>query len=309
MATNVINKEVLQALLNEIASTIATKADDGHKHEIADVNGLETALQGIRDAVGELTSFEIEIVDSVSKVTETGKIYFIASTVTPNVYDEYMFVNGKAEKIGNTHIDLAPYAKTADVNQQFETMQQAVDGKVAQGTYNTKIAEIEGNIDTVEGNVQTNADDIVALKQALGLNTGDGEQVEASVTVRVGILEGEMDVIQGKVQTLEGIDHTTYALKTDLQTVQGTANQNKTDITNLTGVVNTINTNKAEKSYVDTELGKKADKTYVDTELDKKANEEHNHDDVYLKISEVVTDTAVATTMWNQALANAETQA
>ncbi len=43
-------------------------------------------------------------------------------------------------------------------------------------------------------------------------------------------------------------------------------------VDNLDSRLTTVENNKAEKSYVDSELSKKADKTYVDTELEKKAN-------------------------------------
>lgn len=56
-----------------------------------------------------------EIVTNVSEMTDANIIYLISNEGTGNnVYDEYIVVNGTAEKVGTTEVDLTGYAKTSD---------------------------------------------------------------------------------------------------------------------------------------------------------------------------------------------------
>lgn len=83
------------------------------------VNGL------INSAVGQITSFEYKIVDSLPAVSEgkKGVIYLIAhsGSTNQNSYDEYIFLPAdgstaaRYEKIGTTDIDLTPYAKKTEI--------------------------------------------------------------------------------------------------------------------------------------------------------------------------------------------------
>ena len=48
-------------------------------------------------------------------MTDTNTIYLIANEGTGNnIYDEYIVVNGTAEKVGTTEVDLTGYAKITD---------------------------------------------------------------------------------------------------------------------------------------------------------------------------------------------------
>lgn len=81
--------------------------------------------QMISKSVGEITSFEYKIVDSLPSTTEgkKGVIYLVAhsGSTTNNVYDEYIFLPAEGstaaryEKIGTTDIDLTPYAKKTEI--------------------------------------------------------------------------------------------------------------------------------------------------------------------------------------------------
>lgn len=57
-----------------------------------------------------------EIVTSVAQMTDTNTIYLIANKgETNNIYDEYILVNGKPEKVGTTEVDLTNYLKKSDL--------------------------------------------------------------------------------------------------------------------------------------------------------------------------------------------------
>lgn len=85
----------------------------------------EFVMDRIKEAVGEITSFEYKIVDSLPATTEgkKGVIYLIAhsGSTNQNSYDEYIFLPAEGstaaryEKIGTTDIDLTPYAKKTEI--------------------------------------------------------------------------------------------------------------------------------------------------------------------------------------------------
>lgn len=87
----------------------------------------DTVNSLISSAVGEITSFEYKIVDSLPAVSDgkKGVIYLVSHSggTTQNIYDEYIFLPAEGstaaryEKIGTTDIDLTPYAKKTEIPQ------------------------------------------------------------------------------------------------------------------------------------------------------------------------------------------------
>lgn len=81
--------------------------------------------KAISHAVGQITSFEYKIVDSLPATSDgkKGVIYLIAhsGSTNQNSYDEYIFLPAEGstaahyEKIGTTDIDLTPYAKKTEL--------------------------------------------------------------------------------------------------------------------------------------------------------------------------------------------------
>lgn len=70
----------------------------------------------ISTAVGDITGFEFEVVQSLPATGEAGIIYLVAhSHETGDVYDEYIWIGSSYEKIGTTDIDLSGYQLSADL--------------------------------------------------------------------------------------------------------------------------------------------------------------------------------------------------
>ena len=93
--------------------------------------GYQNANQvssAIASAVGEITSFEYQVVQALPATGEKGVIYLVANSgTTPNIYDEYIWVNNAFEKIGTTDIDLSGYATTEDLEDGLATKADAID--------------------------------------------------------------------------------------------------------------------------------------------------------------------------------------
>lgn len=71
----------------------------------------QTLKTELLETIGNITSFEIDVVDSLPESGEKGHIYFVPKTATDekNIYDEYIWVVKEGasafEKIGDTKID------------------------------------------------------------------------------------------------------------------------------------------------------------------------------------------------------------
>ena len=81
--------------------------------QIATTAFVKTAVD---NAIGSITGIEFRIVESLPATGENGVIYLVAhSHGTGDAYDEYIWVDGAFEKIGNTDIDLSGYWAKADL--------------------------------------------------------------------------------------------------------------------------------------------------------------------------------------------------
>lgn len=105
------------------SSKFASEVEVAHKN--GSIVSITKVNEAVRHAVGQITSFEYKIVDSLPAVSDgkKGVIYLIAhsGSTNQNSYDEYIFLPAdgstaaRYEKIGTTDIDLTPYAKKTEI--------------------------------------------------------------------------------------------------------------------------------------------------------------------------------------------------
>ena len=104
----------------------------------------QTLKTELLQTIGNITSFEIDVVDSLPETGTKGHIYFVPKTTTDekNIYDEYIWVVKEStsafEKIGDTKIDTdalksetlaevsTNYIKTVEVTSNDQTNDQGV---------------------------------------------------------------------------------------------------------------------------------------------------------------------------------------
>ena len=104
----------------------------------------QTLKTELLQTIGNITSFEIDVVDALPETGTKGHIYFVPKTTTDekNIYDEYIWVvkesNSAFEKIGDTKIDTdalksetlaevsTNYIKTVEVTSNDQTDEQGV---------------------------------------------------------------------------------------------------------------------------------------------------------------------------------------
>lgn len=165
----------------------------------------------VDDAISGITEFEFSVVDKLPATGEKGIIYLVAhSHGTQDIYDEYIWVTDKFEKIGNTDIDLSSYATheelAAEINKltlaqvavgagkTLKTIQQE-NGKVTVELQDIAItqAQVEGLVDALAGKQvhSSNLDNFDALAgTGLVKKTADGYEVDNSAYITGAALDG-----------------------------------------------------------------------------------------------------------------------
>ena len=70
----------------------------------------------IASAVSGVTQIDYSVVESLPSTGKKGIIYLVANIDSGNnIYDEYIYINSKFEKLGSREMDLSSYAKKTDV--------------------------------------------------------------------------------------------------------------------------------------------------------------------------------------------------
>lgn len=70
----------------------------------------------IASAVSGVTQIDYSVVEALPSTGKKGVIYLVANSDSGNnIYDEYIYINSKFEKLGSREMDLSSYAKKTDV--------------------------------------------------------------------------------------------------------------------------------------------------------------------------------------------------
>lgn len=194
-------EETHQELLNEISnvnSTLSTEISTVNTNlttkitqietttipnaiKVAIVDNLDTedsnkalsATQGkvLKTMISNLANLRIEVVNELPSTGETNVIYLVKKTGTnPDVHDEYVYVEGNWEKIGNTEVDLSNYYTKDQVYTKSETYSQEEVG--------TLITEIEGKIPTIP-NVETSMSGVGNVITSIDVDASNKHKIAA----------------------------------------------------------------------------------------------------------------------------------
>lgn len=138
-----------------------------------DSNKALSATQGkvLKTMISNLANLRIEVVNELPSTGETNVIYLVKKTGTnPDVHDEYVYVEGNWEKIGNTEVDLSNYYTKDQVYTKSETYSQEEVG--------TLITEIEGKIPTIP-NVETSMSGVGNVITSIDVDASNKHKIAA----------------------------------------------------------------------------------------------------------------------------------
>lgn len=240
----------------------------------------------VDDSIGKLTGIEFKIVESLPETGKTGVIYLVAhnnedgnpahNPSDKDIYDEYIWVTDKFEKIGNTDIDLSAYAKSTDVDTKISTEIGKLDVDeitVGAGKTISKISETDGKIAVTPVDIQIAESQVTGLTEALADKQAASDNLD-----KFNALTGDGGLVRKKADGTYESDKTAYLVSTDLSDYAKTADVDSkieaTDakVTANTTAIETINNTESgilaqAKKYTD-------DNKYNDTTI--KADVEAN---------------------------------
>ena len=103
---------------NNIHAYGSISIESGTSDDIMLADGSTTSLAAINAAISAIPKFAIEVVTSLPENPSTTTIYLIKNQVEgdTNLYTEYIYTNGKWEKLGTQEVDLSGYVKIVDNN-------------------------------------------------------------------------------------------------------------------------------------------------------------------------------------------------
>lgn len=134
----------------EIDSKLGRKSNVGHNHDerYYTENEIDAKVNNINSQINSLIGFTATIVNSLPATGEVGVMYLKLNTsasVEGNIYDEYIWVNNKFEKIGSTEttVDLSRYVTQTEMNTQLANKANINHGHIS--------PDIEINPDVEDG--------------------------------------------------------------------------------------------------------------------------------------------------------------
>lgn len=84
--------------------------------DLSDYALSENVTQEIAQAVSGIQGFEAQVVSSLPGTGQAGILYLVSNSGTgQNVYDEYLWITNKYEKLGTREIDLSGYALKTEI--------------------------------------------------------------------------------------------------------------------------------------------------------------------------------------------------
>lgn len=120
--------------VNGVAQTITSKAVNiavpTNNNQLTNGAGYQTSSEvqtAINNAISGITGIDFQVVESLPGTGIKGVIYLVSNSGTgSNIYDEYIWVTNRFEKIGTTEIDLSNYYNTTNLlaltNQEIDTI-------------------------------------------------------------------------------------------------------------------------------------------------------------------------------------------
>lgn len=97
----------------------------------------------ISSAVGDITSFEYQVVQTLPASGTKGVVYLVPNSGTaPNIYDEYIWItsgqSGSFEKIGTTEVDLSDYVTDTELSNELANyaLTSSLSTVATSGSYN-----------------------------------------------------------------------------------------------------------------------------------------------------------------------------
>lgn len=258
----------------EVDSKLGGKSNVGHNHDerYYTETEIDAKVNNINSQINSLIGFTATIVTSLPATGEVGVMYLKLNTsasVEGNIYDEYIWVNNKFEKIGSTEttVDLSGYVTQTEMNTQLANKANTNHSHTSDSIDLEEGSEDDMWMDEYGINRQSSVNGFVYDHEKKLENIDDGAN---KTVVDSSLSSSSKNPVQNKVvnSALNGKSNTGHEHTSD--EIHYAYNQNVS--------VTTILENKAPKHHTHD------DRYYTEAEIDEKLNgkadSNHRHNDV-----------------------------
>jgi hypothetical protein len=172
----------LYAEVERLDQAMATESErvNAALDEKANANDVYTKLE-VNQLIADVEHLKREIVESLPAIEEAdvNTIYMLPSGLQEddNKYYEWIVIDGKFERVGSWEVNLTDYAKAADlaqVQEDVEAIEEAIDGRLLSDDDKTKLEKLVLSDDGTVGVSGTiNASNVKELDTWLENNSAD----------------------------------------------------------------------------------------------------------------------------------------
>jgi len=112
----IANTYATQSSIPVVPTTVSSFTNDANYQNASQVT---TAINA---AIAGISGISFEIVQALPATGDPGVIYLIlaSSSVTGDIYEEWIYLNSAWEKLGTTAVDLTGYTNWDSVNEELE---------------------------------------------------------------------------------------------------------------------------------------------------------------------------------------------
>ena len=111
-----LNEEVTIKVVKVNGKPLSSDGSKGVNVDLSTYAIKTEVTQEIAQAVSGIQGFDAQVVEQLPQTGKKGILYLVANSGSgQNVYDEYLWVTDKFEKLGTREIDLTAYAKKTDL--------------------------------------------------------------------------------------------------------------------------------------------------------------------------------------------------
>ena len=141
----------------DTAAAAANSAADRANAVTGNIDGTYATKEELKTSIDKITSFEFNIVTVLPSEGVKGTIYLMENTgnqtAEENIYDEYIWVGDKYEKIGTTDINFSKYSTSQEIADAYLKIADAAK------TYATKgeVATIDSKVDANTTSISTHS--------------------------------------------------------------------------------------------------------------------------------------------------------
>lgn len=143
---------------------------------------LESKFKEIINSIQDINVLNVEVVDELPEEGVAKTLFLVSNNKSEekNTYDEYMWINGKWELIGNRDIDLTEYAKESKVEEIRTELSQDIEKNSQSIALKQDILTAGKNI-VIENNVISSLCEITSINKKLPDENGNVEITKEDV--------------------------------------------------------------------------------------------------------------------------------